>query len=97
MTSSATSRLRLDFHHIKVDLKNQKSFDSYCNVGFWGFHVFYFEGQLCFCLCHASVALMSLCYWFPCSLCHVLIGSLVHCVVFSLVCSCHVTLIVCNK
>ncbi len=26
------------------------------------------------CLCLASLALMSLCYWFPYSLCHVLIG-----------------------
>ncbi len=43
------------------------------------------------CLCHASLVLLSLCYWFPCSWCHVLIGSLVHCVVFSLVYSCHVS------
>ncbi len=27
MKSSATSRIRLDFHHIKVDFKNQKSFN----------------------------------------------------------------------
>ncbi len=26
------------------------------------------------CLFHASLALMSSCCWFPCSLCHVLIG-----------------------
>ncbi len=43
------------------------------------------------CLCHASLSLMSPCYWFPCSLCHILIGSLVHCVMFSLVDSCHVS------
>ncbi len=26
------------------------------------------------CLVHASLALMALCHWFPCSLCHVFIG-----------------------
>ncbi len=38
-----------------------------------------------------------LCYWFLCSMCHVLIGCHVHCVMSSLVCSCHVSLSVCFK
>ncbi len=40
------------------------------------FHVFYFGVIHGPCLCHASIALMYSCYWFSCSLCHVLIGSL---------------------
>ncbi len=37
------------------------------------------------CLCHASLSLMSSCYWFPCSMCHVLISCHVHCVMVPLV------------
>ncbi len=37
-------------------------------------HVFYFEVSHGSRLCLASLSLMSSCYWFPCSLCHVLIG-----------------------
>ncbi len=49
------------------------------------------------CLCHACLSLMYSGYWFSCSLCHVLIGSLSHVSRLSLVVSCHVTGIVCNK
>ncbi len=35
MTSSATSRLRLDFHHIKVDFKNLKSFNPILLCHHW--------------------------------------------------------------
>ncbi len=34
-----------------------------------------------------------LCYWFLCSMCHVLIGCHIHCVMSPLVCSCHVFVI----
>ncbi len=43
------------------------------------FHVFNLEFSHGSRLCLASLALMSLCYWFPCSLCHVLIGLFMSC------------------
>ncbi len=45
----------------------------------------------------ASIVHLEQAYWFSCSLCHVLIGCLSHVSCFPLVCSCHVTLIVCYK
>ncbi len=44
------------------------------------FHVFYFEVSHGSRLCLASLSLMSSCYWFPCSLCHVPIGLFLSCV-----------------
>ncbi len=60
--------------------------------------------KVCFGFCFMSFilkfrhgSLMSSCYWFPCSWCHVLIGCPKSCVLSPLVGSCHVVLFVCYK
>ncbi len=51
-----------------------------CNVGFVFCVLFFFSCPFILkfsygsCLCHASLSLLSPCYWFLCSMCHILIG-----------------------
>ncbi len=72
-------------------------------VCFWFCSMFLFSCLLFWSLVMVPVCVMlplpscPLCYWFPSSMCHVLIGCHVHCVMSPLVCSSHVTLLVCNK